>query len=118
MAVRQGLLRMGVAGPAVAFRCHDCEQLLFRSDRQLRRGGPLWCLRCLQRHPEATLGQRVRSLRMALGLTQGKLADWAQLSRATIAKAERGGMQRPHPRTIARLRKVLGAELLPKPISD
>lgn len=41
------------------------------------------------------LGRAIQTARMALGMTQGALAEAAGVARATVQKAERGGALRP-----------------------
>jgi len=57
------------------------------------------------------LGQQVRALRIARGLTQAQLARMAGTSQAAIARLEAGGVD-PRLQTLARLGEALGAELI------
>jgi DNA-binding XRE family transcriptional regulator len=57
------------------------------------------------------LGQQVRALRVARGLTQAELAKMIGTSQAAIARLEAGGVD-PRIQTLARLGEALGAELI------
>jgi transcriptional regulator with XRE-family HTH domain len=53
------------------------------------------------------LGDRVRSVREARGMSQEKLAQLAETSTRTIVRIEKGQVT-PHPETLARIAKALG----------
>lgn len=55
------------------------------------------------------LGRAIQNARMALGMTQGALAEAAGVARATVQKAERGGVLRPA--VLAELEKALAPAL-------
>lgn len=64
------------------------------------------------------LGDRLRALRKARGLTQGEAAKRAELARSTVSDAERG--ENPTLQTLVRLLRVYGRlaaldEFLPVP---
>ncbi|WP_275099859.1 helix-turn-helix domain-containing protein [Sedimenticola hydrogenitrophicus] len=65
-------------------------------------------VKLIQNHEsaEAGIGERVRTLRMANGLTQGQLGDLAGSNKAAIQKIEIGKSMRP--RCLAALAAVLG----------
>jgi predicted ATPase/transcriptional regulator with XRE-family HTH domain len=58
--------------------------------------------------PEITFGQRLRRLRLELGLTQEALADRAQLTTRAVAALESGARRRPYRRTAEMLADALG----------
>jgi transcriptional regulator with XRE-family HTH domain len=93
-------------------RCHQCKAvILTHSPTQLP---PLsvYCLPCLNRHPKARFGDRLRAFRYAAGLTQEQLAAKAGLPKATLHRHESGAVERlPWPTMVA-LARVLGAGLL------
>jgi transcriptional regulator with XRE-family HTH domain len=61
----------------------------------------------LERPPDVPKVPRLRELRELAALSQEELAQQAQVSRATIARAELGKIT-PHGRTVRRLARALG----------
>jgi transcriptional regulator with XRE-family HTH domain len=61
--------------------------------------------------PGATFAQRLRSLRVARGLTRPALARLSGLDPSHLSLYERGRVQ-PRPATLARLARVLGPALV------
>lgn len=59
---------------------------------------------------QATLGARVRALRVASNLTQAALADAAGIGRVTLVRIE-GGEQSPRYETLVSLAQALGCTL-------
>ncbi len=59
----------------------------------------------------ATIGQRVRSLREAKGLTQGELGKKARLHRVQVTQIEGDRFRSPRLETLRRLAKALGVSL-------
>src|SRR6185503_4435277 len=55
-------------------------------------------------------GAQLRRLRLAAHLSQEQLAEQAGLSRRGIQDLERGARRLPHPSTVQRLARALGAE--------
>jgi transcriptional regulator with XRE-family HTH domain len=70
------------------------------------RPDPVFCPSCLP--ADAALAQKIRSYRVALGLTWSALAERTGMSVGSIIAYERG--QRPGPRNGAKLSRVLGVE--------
>ena len=56
---------------------------------------------------EKTFGAALRRLRKQRGLTRG---DFSGISEKTLARIERGEVERPHERTLARIAKRLGVQ--------
>jgi DNA-binding XRE family transcriptional regulator len=68
------------------------------------------CRDCLERAPGVGLADRLRSLRLAAGLTQAELARRVGLRRARLARLE-AGRSGPGPAELDRLALVLGPAL-------
>jgi DNA-binding XRE family transcriptional regulator len=90
--------------------CGRCGQILHRVQPPHGRNGPALCLACLARQPGTPFGQRLRSFRLAAGLTQAELAKATGLAHGTIAKYEIG-LGVPKAKTLAKLGRVLGRGL-------
>jgi transcriptional regulator with XRE-family HTH domain len=117
--VRRALCSMGVSRPDVTdVRCRECDRVVTRGVEATRRACPPWCLRCLKRHPEASLGDRVKSHRLTAGMTQEQLGDRTGLHKMTVSWIERGETKEPGWRTLARLVAVLGAGVLLVPMPE
>jgi transcriptional regulator with XRE-family HTH domain len=67
---------------------------------------PALCLPCLDRRPDAPLGERLRALRHAAGLSRDRLARAAGLSAKALSAIERG-VSAPRPETVQRLAAAL-----------
>jgi transcriptional regulator with XRE-family HTH domain len=72
--------------------------------------GRALCLACLARCPEAPFAQRLKSLRLAAGLTKAELADRAGLARVQVQQYEKG-VNVPRRPILGRLEGVLGPRL-------
>jgi hypothetical protein len=55
-------------------RCATCRRVIPGSGTTGRTAGAVYCTACLGQMPEATFAQRLRSLRVARGLTRAALA--------------------------------------------
>ncbi len=84
---RLGISRQGAYGLLIRSKqtvevpgicCRECKKEICPWKRSLRggirRNPPTWCLVCLAKHPEATLGQRIASHRLQARLTRFELA--------------------------------------------
>jgi transcriptional regulator with XRE-family HTH domain len=71
---------------------------------------PVRCLACLDKQPEATLGQRLKTYRLVRGLTQKELAAQAGVGVSSLRAWEQGKCL-PAARVLARLLEVQGARL-------
>jgi DNA-binding XRE family transcriptional regulator len=67
--------------------CWGCGAAVADSDKL--QGKAVLCSACKTKRPEVTFGEKLRSLRLACGMTQQELADAAGLTRVTIANFER-----------------------------
>jgi transcriptional regulator with XRE-family HTH domain len=70
---------------------------------------PALCLACLEKRPGATFAERLRALRIALGLSLEALAGRAGLSTWAVRVLEKGKCC-PRPGTLHRLAEALGVE--------
>jgi transcriptional regulator with XRE-family HTH domain len=91
-------------------RCATCRRVIPGSGTTGRTAGAVYCTTCLATMPDATFAQRVRSLRVARGLSRPALARLAGLDPSHLSLYERGRVQ-PRPVTVARLVRVLGPGL-------
>jgi transcriptional regulator with XRE-family HTH domain len=100
------------AGPlaAMSARCADCGQAVGPGVYPPR--GRAFCPDCLGRHPDAPFGTRLRSLRLAAGLTAQALGERAGMWAHTICAYE-GGHKQPGWAVLCRLGRVLGPGLFP-----
>jgi hypothetical protein len=78
----------------------SADSILYELDADYRRS-----LNARRRASEQGFGPALRRLRKQRGLSR---ADFPGLSEKTLARIERGEIERPHPRTIAVLEKRLG----------
>jgi transcriptional regulator with XRE-family HTH domain len=76
----------------------------------------VYCQDCLRSRPHIDFAVRLRSLRLAAGLTQGELARRCGIFLSTIGNLERGCY--PRPRTVERLVSVLGSALVEKHLTE
>jgi hypothetical protein len=97
--------------PRPDLRCAACRRAIPGSGATGRTADAVYCLACLGEMPEATFAQRLRSLRVARGLTRPALAREAGVSVPLLSLHERDLVQ-PRPVTVARLVRVLGPGLV------
>jgi len=69
------------------------------------------CLACLERRPEATLGQRLRSFRVARGLTQMEAGRQLGIADSALSDCEQDVVQ-PMWKTLVQLLEFFGPELV------
>ena len=91
-------------------RCATCRRVIPGSGTTGRTCGAVYCTACLAMMTDATCAQRLRSLRVARGLSRPTLARLAGVSVPLLSLHERG-RRRPRPETLARLARVLGPGL-------
>jgi transcriptional regulator with XRE-family HTH domain len=91
-------------------RCAACRRAIPGSGATGRTAGAVYCLDCLGETPEATFARRLRSLRVAHGLTRAALGRACGLSGGVVASVERDA-HTPRAATVVRLVCVLGPGL-------
>jgi DNA-binding XRE family transcriptional regulator len=91
------------------FACAGCRAWVESAGFHGRNADGALCRRCLARRA-APLGVRLRSLRLAAGLTRADLARRAGVDDTTVSACERGP-RRPWARTVQRLAEALGVPL-------
>jgi DNA-binding transcriptional MerR regulator len=69
-------------------RCRECERALDAPGAARHYDRLAYCQRCLVRHPEATLGERLLALRLAAGLTRLELSQRTGVSQSVIHRYE------------------------------
>src|SRR5947209_15765376 len=105
--VQQLLAHPARGRPAAGVPCAKCRaQIMPQGGAGGTRGAAL-CLDCLAADPQAAFAQRLRTLRIAAGMTLADLAERGGLTASTIKAYERG-MRGPRPRSLAKLVRVLG----------
>jgi transcriptional regulator with XRE-family HTH domain len=92
--------------------CRGCGVLVAPDRDPARFPGGVYCRACLGSKPKVAFAVRLRSLRLAAGLTQNDLARRCAVNPSTIGELERGRC--PMPRTLERLVRILGPALVGK----
>jgi transcriptional regulator with XRE-family HTH domain len=110
-AVHDSLGRLGASRPLRSVPCTACDRMIYSAFALPAHREKVLCLACLRRGPNATFGQRLLALRLAVGLSQRELGRRAGVSDATIANHEHGAHGFDEA-TRAKLARVLGHELL------
>jgi hypothetical protein len=105
---RQAAWRLLTRCPTAGVRCSTCQALVTTRNFQVRTVGEVWCRGCLGTRPDAPFALRLRSYRLAAGLTRTELEAAAGLGTARIQKFE-DGAAKPQAATRAKLAKVLRA---------
>jgi transcriptional regulator with XRE-family HTH domain len=111
-AVQGALKGSGVSLPRRGtVSCQACGGEVLKGEYRIECNGPVLCRACLAERPRTPFGQRLRSLRLAAGLTQTALARRAGLCVGSVRDYERG---RDEPRwaNLMKLLHVLGFDLL------
>jgi transcriptional regulator with XRE-family HTH domain len=106
---RLGVTRQGAhvllrGSPTVA--CPRCGEAIVSAWGLGRKAGTAVCLACLAGRPGASLGQRLKSFRLAAGLLQRELARETGMGQQRVWSYERD-RNRPRPDALARLAKAL-----------
>jgi transcriptional regulator with XRE-family HTH domain len=91
-------------------RCATCRRVIPGIGTTGRTAGAVYCTTCLAMMPDATFAQRVRSLRVARGLSRPALGRLSGMDPSHLSLYERGRV-RPRPASVARLARVLGPGL-------
>ncbi len=101
----------GITATRTVARCCVCRAVVAGGLSQAPNRSPMLCLDCLERTPGVAFSERLRTHRLAAGLTQGQLALRTGVTPMTISLYERGA-RRPASGTLRRLAEVLGAGLI------
>jgi transcriptional regulator with XRE-family HTH domain len=107
-SVQQTLHRVGNAR-LVPIRCRVCDRIITRLRTVKDNNGPVSCRECLP--ADATFGQRLKSQRLAKGLTLMALGEQTGISWNLLSKYERDLVD-PKRRSLAKLIRVLGVALM------
>jgi transcriptional regulator with XRE-family HTH domain len=91
--------------------CAGCGSPIMSAGVLRSDAGSALCLSCLALRPAAPFGQRLKSCRLAAGLTKAELAARAGLTPQMLRHYE-GGSREPRWRQVARLVNVLGPALV------
>jgi transcriptional regulator with XRE-family HTH domain len=91
--------------------CRACCREILNGEYRIECNGPALCRTCLAAHPETPFGQRLRSLRLAAGLTQAALAEQAGMAIGSVRDYE-SGRDEPRWGSLVKLLAVLGRGLL------
>jgi DNA-binding XRE family transcriptional regulator len=91
--------------------CSCCGSLIVSDGAVSHDEGSALCLDCLELLPNVSFAQRLRSLRLAAGLSRTDLAVRSGISPGSI-RAYEDESRRPHPRTLRQLAQFLGTSLL------
>jgi transcriptional regulator with XRE-family HTH domain len=110
-AVEVALDKIGQGGRP-PLRCRSCKAVILAHSSGRRPPLSVYCLPCLDLHPEATFADCLRAFRLAAGLTQEQLAAKARLRKGTVQKYDSGAVKWPPWLSIVALARVLGAGLL------
>jgi transcriptional regulator with XRE-family HTH domain len=98
--------------PRPGLKCRGCRALVAPDRDPARFPGGVYCRACLESKPNVAFAVRLRSLRLAAGLTQNDLARRCAVNPSTIGELERGRC--PIPRTLEKLVRILGPDLVGK----
>jgi DNA-binding XRE family transcriptional regulator len=105
--VHSALRRIREAETDPGITCCRCGQRVAQRLGPMRASDPVFCRACLTRMPGATFAERLRSFRLAAGLTQKDLATRSGVDETLICNYERG-RHYPRPDRLAKLERVTG----------
>jgi transcriptional regulator with XRE-family HTH domain len=86
--VRSILAEHGQTVPMHVLKCQECGAIMARGHKVYQGKQPAVCLTCLQKNPQATMGQRLRAVRLAENLSLAELSQRSGLSRAILGVYE------------------------------
>ncbi len=107
-AVQQALRYTGNAR-LVAIRCLECKAILTHLRTVKENNGAVYCFACLP--ADATFGQRLKTLRLAKGLTLMTLGERTGIGWNLLSKYERDQVE-PKCSNLMKLIRVLGVALM------
>jgi transcriptional regulator with XRE-family HTH domain len=95
--------------------CRECKGEVCPWNRKwrggMRRQGPVYCLSCLAKHPQASIGDRILAFRMNAGMTQADVQAATGLDGNSLGHIERNLITDPHWSTLKVLAELFGPEL-------
>jgi DNA-binding XRE family transcriptional regulator len=115
--VYQVMKYAGLRAESPALCCQECRAEILNFSNRDGKSSPrrydaaVLCLNCLAKHPEATLGQRIKAHRLAAGWTLGELSKRTGISQVRLCVFERGGAE-PMWRSLVKLLRVFGVGLV------
>jgi transcriptional regulator with XRE-family HTH domain len=100
-------------GDSYPVTCRQCDAVIIWSAVGMGGvGNQPWCTTCLASHPDASFADRLKSLRLARGMSHADLAHAAGVNRGTISRFERGESAHPKWPLLVRLVRILGPLLV------
>jgi transcriptional regulator with XRE-family HTH domain len=112
---RQGATKLlnSTGSPRVPFaiRCSSCTAAFAQGYHTMKLNGDVLCIDCLRSSPEASFSQRLKTFRLAAGLSQHELAHRLGVQPLRISVLERG-LYTPRWEQLLRLVEILGPELV------
>jgi transcriptional regulator with XRE-family HTH domain len=94
-----------------SIRCRLCQALIHRGPHSLSGRKNVLCLNCLRRLPKASFGARLRSARLASGLSMRGLSKASEVKVASLSQYERDKKE-PTWSNLFRLMCVLGTRFV------
>jgi len=88
--------------------CQGCSGLIRKGDRPKWSRQNVWCLKCLEKMPDAPFSVRLRAFRLSRGMSREELAERAELTVWTIQYHELC-VSNPN---LMKLAKVFGSRLV------
>jgi transcriptional regulator with XRE-family HTH domain len=117
---RQGasdlLIRSGKQVQLPGILCRECKREICPWNAKWRGGmhrhGPVYCLGCLAKHQQATIGERILAFRMNAGMTQAEVQAATGFRIDSLGSIERNRITNPYWKTLKILAEFFGPELL------
>jgi transcriptional regulator with XRE-family HTH domain len=97
--------------PPRSVLCRACRTVFVTQPPAGDVGVSAWCPGCLRHHPEAPLGERLKTFRLVAGLTQQALAREVRIGQSTVHRLEAGAARLPW-RVLAALIRRFGVALV------
>jgi DNA-binding XRE family transcriptional regulator len=97
--------------PMGIIKCCRWDGVVAKGQDQLRNNGPIPCVECLAKQPDAPFGLRFKVFRMPAGLTRAALAKLVGFASLTVSACETGKDEQRWT-NLVKLMRVLGTELV------
>jgi DNA-binding XRE family transcriptional regulator len=94
-----------------SIRCRSCQAVIYKGPRSLSGRSNVLCVSCLGRLPNVSFGARLRSARLARGLSLRRLAKESEVTVASLSKYERDATE-PTWSILFQIMCVLGPEFV------